>query len=88
MVHSNPYNIIVRCVDLFNILVEEHLMINISNCSTQPFEVNTSLSFRCKSPESVLAGPNSSICMEDGNWEPDPRGVECKGTMSCVHTTG
>ena len=26
----------------------------------------------------VLNGPSSSTCMRNGNWEPDPREVECK----------
>ena len=61
-------------------------MIDISNSAhDRPFEVNTSLSFRCKSPKRVLAGPNSSMCIEDGNWEPDPRDIECKGI---IHTPG
>ena len=26
-----------------------------------------------------MTGPNSSICMENGEWEPDPREIACKG---------
>jgi hypothetical protein len=26
----------------------------------------------------VLNGANTAICMRNGNWEPDPRQVECK----------
>ena len=62
-------------------------MIDVSNSAhdrSYAFEVNTSLSFRCKSPETVLAGSNSSICMENGNWEPDPRDIECKGIPGSV----
>ena len=25
----------------------------------------------------ILTGPNSSTCVENGEWEPDPREVEC-----------
>ena len=25
----------------------------------------------------ILSGPNSSICARNGEWEPDPRAVEC-----------
>ena len=27
----------------------------------------------------TLNGSNSSMCMENGEWEPDPRKVECTG---------
>jgi hypothetical protein len=37
-----------------------------------------SVSFTCSSGL-VLTGPNSSTCMENGEWEPDPREVACKG---------
>ena len=26
-----------------------------------------------------LIGPNSSTCMQNGEWEPDPREVSCRG---------
>ena len=38
------------------------------------------LSFNC-SPQHALIGPNT--CMGNGEWEPDPREVECKGIMLC-----
>ena len=28
----------------------------------------------------ILNGSNSSTCMGNGEWEPDPREVECTGT--------
>ena len=34
------------------------------------------VSFSCSSGL-VLTGPNSSICMRNGEWEPDPREVDC-----------
>ena len=34
----------------------------------------------------VLTGPNLSICMGNGEWEPDPREAQCKGErISGVH---
>jgi hypothetical protein len=37
------------------------------------------LSFDCP-PQQVLIGPNTTTCMGNGEWEPDPRdSVECKG---------
>ena len=26
----------------------------------------------------LLTGPNTSTCVENGEWEPDPRDVECR----------
>ena len=37
-----------------------------------------SVSFTCSSGL-VLSGPNSSTCMGNGEWEPDPREVACEG---------
>ena len=43
------------------------------------------LSFDCP-PQHVLIGPNTTICMGNGEWEPDPREVECKGTkLHCAN---
>lgn len=69
----------VRCVHPLHLLVNEQLMIKAESPQLlMPSNINVSLSFSCKSP-GVLTGPNSATCMEDGNWEPDPREVECKG---------
>ena len=35
-----------------------------------------SISFTCSSGF-LLTGPNSSTCMGNGEWEPDPREVAC-----------
>jgi hypothetical protein len=40
----------------------------------------TVLSFYCP-PQHILVGPNITTCMGNGEWEPDPREVECKGMM-------
>ena len=37
------------------------------------------LSFDCP-PHYVLIGPNTTVCMGNREWEPDPREVKCKGT--------
>ena len=29
----------------------------------------------------MLSGPNSSTCMGNGEWEPNPRDVECKSKL-------
>ena len=36
------------------------------------------LSFECPS-QYVLVGPTTTTCMGNGEWEPDPREVKCKG---------
>ena len=38
----------------------------------------SNISFSCP-PGLVLTGPNSSTCLGNGEWEPDPRDVKCKG---------
>ena len=42
-----------------------------------PIEDST-VRFSCP-PGQVLTGPNSSICMGNGEWEPDPSGLICEG---------
>ena len=32
----------------------------------------------------TLTGPRRSTCMGNGNWEPDPRKVECKGERNTI----
>ena len=41
------------------------------------------ITFTCPTG-AILTGPNSSTCVENGEWEPDPREVECSvfGTTS------
>ena len=38
----------------------------------------TTVTFECP-PEHVLIGPNTTTCMGNGEWEPDPRDLACKG---------
>ena len=59
----------------------ERLSVNnfiISTGYTNPALEGSSVNFSCPS-ELVLIGPRSSTCMRNGEWEPDPREVECKG---------
>ena len=35
------------------------------------------LSFDCP-PHYVLVGPNTTVCIGNGEWKPDPREVKCK----------
>ena len=45
--------------------------------SKPPLE-GESVNFSCP-PELVLIGPNSTMCMGNGEWEPEPREMVCKG---------
>ena len=42
------------------------------------------ITFTCP-PGQTLNGSNSSTCMGNGKWEPDPGEVECIGGMECHH---
>ena len=44
------------------------------------------VSFNCCS-EFILTGPNSSMCMRNGEWEPDPREVECRQKGLSIYVT-
>ena len=43
-----------------------------------PVIEGTTVTFECP-PQYVLIGPNTTTCMGNEKWEPDPRDVECKG---------
>ena len=44
-----------------------------------PEVIGTIITFSCSPGLGlVLEGPNISVCMENGEWEPDPMEVECK----------
>ena len=44
----------------------------------EPTLIGTNITFSC-SDGLVLTGPSTAICTENGNWEPDPEEVDCKG---------
>ena len=45
----------------------------------------TNVSLSCNDSKLVLDGPNTTTCMENGEWEPDPKDVRCKGIILFVH---
>ena len=47
---------------------------------TEPALEGTSLSFECYHSD-ILIGPNSTTCMGNGEWEPDPKKVACRGII-------
>ena len=61
-----------------------------------PASEGTVITFTCSTSDLVLTGPNSTICMSNGEWEPDPMEVACKGiviiiimaTNCCTHHIG
>ena len=44
------------------------------------------ITFTCL-PHQILNGSNLSTCMGNGEWEPDPREVECTGGMGTTGVT-
>ena len=44
----------------------------------------SSLTLSC-CPGLELVGPNTTTCMRNGKWEPDPREAECKGTKAILY---
>jgi hypothetical protein len=44
-----------------------------------------SITFICPRGQ-ILNGANSSTCMENGEWEPDPREIECTGSTVTTGT--
>ena len=46
---------------------------------TDPAVEGTTVTFHYP-PRLVLDGPNSSMCMENGEWEPALSGKDCSGT--------
>ena len=45
---------------------------------SDPSLEESSVTFGCPSGL-VLVGSNTSTCMENGQWNPDPENVECRG---------
>ena len=52
-------------------------IVNVSGYSHPAME-GANINFMC-SPNHTLIGPRSAVCMGNGEWEPDPRGVKCIG---------
>ena len=44
--------------------------------------VGTTIVFNCLKPGEVIVGANTSTCMDNGQWAPDPTQIllDCKGT--------
>ena len=63
--------IVVKCSDTFKEVL-------VHSADSDTFLEGTNINFSCL-PGLVLTGPNSSTCMGNGEWEPNPNEVQCKG---------
>ena len=50
---------------------------------SQPAIVGSYVTFSCPLGMELI-GPNSTTCMENGEWEPDPKKLECKGLYNII----
>ena len=57
--------------------IDESNMISIHG-NLYPAVEGTNVTFSCP-PGLVLTGPNTSTCMRNGEWEPDPQYLKCLG---------
>jgi hypothetical protein len=63
-----------------NVLYQAHDNIRVIGYSDPALE-GSSVTLECISPHLVHMGPNITTCMENGEWEPDPREVNCIGEI-------
>ena len=47
---------------------------------TDPAVEGTTIILNCL-PGLILSGPHTSVCMQNEEWEPDPKKVECIGKI-------
>ena len=86
--YTHNYPIIVGCVNLHQAAVNSSIRISGHQISTAE---GSNVTFSCP-PGQALTGPNMSTCMGNGEWEPDPWELECKGIATiiilllCLHT--
>ena len=75
--------ITVTCDNLFNKTntASSDFTITMDYIATE----GTTVTFGCPAYY-VLVGPNTTTCMGNGKWEPDPREVECKGILLLYRT--
>jgi hypothetical protein len=50
-----------------------------------PALIGDTITFSCPTG-AIISGPNSSVCTGNGEWEPDPRKVECVHKRQLVAT--
>ena len=69
-------NLIIDAVKCNPPLTKENEQYVIANYSYPAIE-GTNVTFTCSDPGLVFNGSNSSTCMRNGKWEPDPMDVKC-----------
>jgi hypothetical protein len=70
-----------KCGNVLHQLIgQDHDNIRVIGYSAPALE-GTSVILECISPYLVHRGPNITTCMENGEWEPDPREVNCIGEI-------
>ena len=62
-----------KCLGTF-----DEVLVHSAHANGDTYLEGTNITFTC-SPGLVLSGPNSSTCTRNGEWEPSPKEVECKG---------
>ena len=68
--------IIVKCIHPQHLqMIDDSLRVLLDN---ELAVVGTNASFSCL-PGQMFSGPYKSTCLENGEWEPDPREVQCIG---------
>ena len=68
----------VKCDNVRHLLGSEDGSIQVNGYSDPAF-VGTNVTLECSLLNHVLTGPNATICMGNGKWQPDPREVRCEG---------
>ena len=52
--------------------------VKVKSYTDHPALEGTNITLSCP-PGLLLKGPNISMCMRNGEWDPDPKKVECTG---------
>ena len=66
-----------KCIHLYYLFTRDYFAIE---PDYNPALSGSNVTFTCKNSSGlILAGHNTSQCMDNGEWEPDPRNIRCKG---------
>ena len=81
-------NFAARCINPLLLLSDNYLALTAQDDSHPIGLVGSNISFTCNGSSNLfLSGPNKATCAENGEWEPDPRQIKCKGMqryMTCL----
>ena len=80
IIFINYYCLLVSCGDPTNLTKNSSKISIAYYVHTTPPVEGMQIYFSC-SPGLLLSGPNSSTCMENGEWEPTPQEVACEGII-------